>query len=72
MSVKDINARDVIADLRAGMDDIDLMKKYRLSAMGVESLFKKLLAAGLVSPHEVQQRKGWDGGTVRRGKISSV
>ena len=64
MSVRDINARDVIADLNAGMDDIGLMKKYRLSAMWVQSLFKKLLAAGLVAPNEVQQRRTRIEGTV--------
>ncbi len=43
-----IDARDVLNDLRSGMEDGDLMKKYNLSSLGLQSLFKKLTQAGLI------------------------
>jgi hypothetical protein len=51
-----IDAREVLLDIRSGIDDYALMKKYRLSAKGVQSLFDKLSKAGLikqVSPKEM-------------------
>ncbi|MEW6350845.1 MAG: PilZ domain-containing protein [Thermodesulfobacteriota bacterium] len=51
-----IDAREVLNDLRAGMEDGDLMKKYNLSSLGVQSLFNKLTQAGLIreiSPREL-------------------
>ncbi len=35
-------------DIRSGMTDDELMKKYRLTAKGLESLFQKLVEAGLL------------------------
>ncbi len=43
-----INAKEALEDIRAGMDDISLMKKYKLSAKGLQSLFKKLGHAGII------------------------
>jgi hypothetical protein len=43
-----INAKEALEDIRAGMDDISLMKKYKLSANGLQSLFKKLGQAGII------------------------
>jgi len=46
----------VVNDIRAGMDDAGLMKKYRLSAKGLQSLFRKLLEMGRIEPSELLQR----------------
>jgi Mor family transcriptional regulator len=43
-----VNAKEALEDIRAGMDDISLMKKYKLSANGLQSLFKKLGQAGII------------------------
>lgn len=43
-----IKAKEALADIRAGMDDISLMEKYKLSAAGLQSLFKKLGQAGII------------------------
>jgi len=43
-----IDAREVLTDLKSGLDDRDLMKKYKLSSKGLESLFKKLEQAGVI------------------------
>ena len=48
MKISKINAKEALEDIRAGMDDIPLMKKYKLSAKGLQSLFKKLGHAGII------------------------
>jgi outer membrane protein assembly factor BamB len=51
-----VNAQDVLDDIAAGMDDARLMEKYRLSARGLESLFRKLSDAGLVTESDLDRR----------------
>jgi len=51
-----IPAKDVLDAIRSGVDDIALMKKYQLSAKGLQSLFTKLGQAGIIkhlNAHEV-------------------
>jgi hypothetical protein len=43
-----IKAKEALEDIRAGMNDIALMKKYKLSTQGLQSLFKKLGQAGII------------------------
>jgi len=45
-----------VNDIRTGMDDADLMEKYRLSAKGLQSMFRKLLEMGRIEPSEMLQR----------------
>jgi predicted transcriptional regulator len=52
-----IDAADALACLRSGIDDAALMKKYNLSVKGLQSLFNKLSAAGLLSEAQLSQRK---------------
>jgi outer membrane protein assembly factor BamB len=51
-----IKAVQVLRDINGGMDDSDLMVKYNLSAKGLESLFGKLVEAGLLSQSELDKR----------------
>lgn len=51
-----IDARQAIQDIRAGMDDAALMRKYRLSARGLQSLYTKLLESGFLNPREIEDR----------------
>ncbi|MGO9121680.1 MAG: hypothetical protein ACLQPD_29235 [Desulfomonilaceae bacterium] len=51
-----ISAKELIADIRAGMDDPALMKKYGLSAQGLQSAFKKLVEAKAVKQSELDNR----------------
>lgn len=53
---KTISARQVVADIKAGMIDADLMRKYTLSASGLQSLFDKLLKANLISAQQLASR----------------
>ena len=48
----------ILADIEAGMTDSALMEKYKLSAVGLESLLRKLRESGLirnVSPMDIVQ-----------------
>ena len=45
---KTIDAKSALADLRAGMSYSALMEKYDLSAVGLESLLRKLGALGVI------------------------
>lgn len=56
MEKQKLSAKAVVADIREGMDDRDLMMKYSLSAKGLESAFKKLIAAGALTDAELRAR----------------
>jgi hypothetical protein len=51
-----IDAAEALTSLRSGIDDAALMKKYNLSVKGLQSLFKKLTDAGLISETQLSQR----------------
>ncbi len=51
-----INAAQIVRDIRSGMDDPDLMGKYNLSAKGLQSLFRKLVQAKLLTDPELDNR----------------
>lgn len=51
-----INAKDAIRCLKMGMDDSSLMNRYRISAKGLRSLFRKLVASGLIDQSELDRR----------------
>lgn len=51
-----ISAREVLEDLRTGMDDAGLMVKYHLSYRQLQRLFRKLILAEFISPLELAQR----------------
>jgi PAS domain S-box-containing protein len=59
-----IDAKDALDDIRAGMDDAALMKKYQISAKGLQSLVKKLMDAGILQPPEVQNLLGEQEGSI--------
>jgi hypothetical protein len=51
-----IAAREFVADLRKGLDDAALMKKYELSEIGLGRVFDKLIEADLLSLDELWKR----------------
>ena len=55
-----VKAKDVLRDIRAGMSDKNIMEKYRLSEMGLASLFKKLKKQGLIRRSDVGRGKPAD------------
>jgi hypothetical protein len=56
MEKRKITAREVLKDIRAGVDDSELMNKYQLSAQGLQSVFTKLVTAGIVAETELEDR----------------
>jgi hypothetical protein len=48
-SVKKISAKAIMADLKAGSSDTELMKKYAISYNGLQDIFSKLVEAGLAT-----------------------
>ncbi len=53
-----VNASDVLNSIANGMTDAELMRKYRLSPRGLQSLFRKLYDEGLISEATFMRRKG--------------
>jgi hypothetical protein len=53
MSRRKISAREFIEDVRNGMTDSELMEKYRLTALGLQSAFTKLVDAGALNPEAI-------------------
>jgi hypothetical protein len=54
---REINAKNFMRDVKAGRDDVGLMKKYRLTPRGLDSTFRKLLTLGLISRFELAARR---------------
>jgi uncharacterized protein (DUF433 family) len=52
MSGREIKARTVLEDVRAGMSDAELMDKYKLSARGLRSLYLELTNLGLLEERD--------------------
>lgn len=55
-SKRDIGAKDLIFDIRAGMTDLQLMEKYKLTAKGLQSALQKLVDIQAISPEELYER----------------
>jgi DNA-binding response OmpR family regulator len=51
-----ISATDAAKCIRSGMDDSALMKRYGISAKALRSLFRKLVASGVVEQTELDRR----------------
>ena len=43
-----ISPKDIVRDIRSGMDEATIRKKYNLSLKGLQSLYDKLIEAGLL------------------------
>lgn len=51
-----IKASEVVADIRAGMTNQAIMEKYGLSQVGLNDLFRKLIAARAIAEGELDGR----------------
>jgi Mor family transcriptional regulator len=54
---KTIKAKELLEDIRAGLDDAELMEKYGFSAGGILKALNKLIWQGLMSPSEFTERR---------------
>lgn len=57
MAKQKVSAKEVVADIRSGVSDADLMAKYNLSTKGLESLFEKLIEKNVLSAADIARRK---------------
>jgi hypothetical protein len=57
MTKREIYAKEILNDIRSGMDYSNLMEKYKLTLKGLDSAFRKLLSAGLISEKELNSGK---------------
>ncbi len=51
-----VNSKQAVESIRSGMSDLALMDEYALSARGLQSLFRKLTAAGEIEQSELNAR----------------
>ena len=61
MEKKKLSAKKVVGDIRSGMSDAALMRKYLLSNAGLQSLFDKLITAGYMDLAEILERTAFLG-----------
>lgn len=53
---KKFKAKEVITDIRAGLDDLALMRKYGISAFTLQMLLNKLVKTGYLEPEALDRR----------------
>ena len=53
---KKISAKDLVNDIRSGMDDDGLMRKYEISDQALQRLLKQLLEKGLLNESDLSVR----------------
>ncbi len=53
---RDIGAKDFIFDIRAGMSDLQLMERYKLTARGFQSALQKLVDVQAISAEELYEK----------------
>ena len=63
-SKRTIKAKDMVHDIRAGLTNLELMQKYRLSPKGLQSIFTKLIEAKAVKVGELDARGALSDDTV--------
>ncbi len=56
MAKPEVMAKDVMKDIRSGMSNTELQEKYHLSDKGLQSLFTKLVGAGILTQAAVEER----------------
>jgi hypothetical protein len=56
MEKRKVKPKDIVRDIRAGVEDATLMTRYALSAQALQSVFTKLVQAGMISQSELDDR----------------
>ena len=56
MSKRQIVVKDALKDIRSGMSDIWIMRKYQIDSRGLQSLLRKLVERGDLAPADVEKR----------------
>ncbi len=56
MAKRTFSAKEILTDIKKGMDNSALMQKYGLSEKGLQNLFKKLVTLKAISHSELYER----------------
>ena len=56
MPKRKVSAKEIVQDIRAGMDDSSLMEKYEISYQALRKVFGKLVDAQMLTQSEIDQR----------------
>ncbi len=59
-----LSARAILRDLADELSDSGLMRKHGLSRKGLESMYRKLLARGLITEDMIERRRGPTASTI--------
>ena len=51
-----IDTKELVADIRSGVTDVELMEKYKLSSRGLQRVFTKLVDSGAVMADDLSGR----------------
>jgi hypothetical protein len=51
--IREISGKDLLADVRAGLDDVALMRKYEITRRQLKALLKKLADAGVLDSIDI-------------------
>jgi hypothetical protein len=57
-----IEAKNIVRDIRSGMSDAELMKKYKLSSKGLQSAFQKLIDNRIMTVREIYGQRDSESG----------
>ncbi len=71
MAKRVIKAKEVIADIRGGMNDLELTEKYKLTPHGLESVLGHLVDSGLIGERELEDREQLTASQIIRAVIES-
>jgi|GEM_PF-6435518 len=63
-----IRTKEILKDIDSGMDRLSLMRKYKLSEEGLESLFQKLENHGLLRPSDKPRKESSEGARAVKGR----
>jgi hypothetical protein len=66
-----IKAKEVIADIRSGMTDLELTEKYQVTPDGLERLLGHLVDSGLIGERELEDREQLTASQIIRAFIES-
>ncbi|MGB6067500.1 MAG: hypothetical protein WBG50_22065 [Desulfomonilaceae bacterium] len=56
MEKRKITAKELLSDIRSGVSDQELMRKYSLSSQGLQSVFSKMVSARMITQAELDDR----------------
>ena len=66
-----IEAREVVADIRAGVTDFQLVEKYGVTPRGLDTLIRHLVDWGLITEQELEDRQQFTDSLIIRTFLES-